>query len=179
PLPRRRVVVGALDDVGGEDLPLGRVLPSRLDAFEQALRGVAARVRLAREVGVEVQVPARRVRLGLFGLLELLRVHPGDLHEAAQGDHADAVLGLTPFDAGEVGGEEGEETLDPHAGQLRHREVAALVQDDQRGEAQDDEDPGHATAWLSITPRAWSRAARSTSKSCSKWRSGPPGTASR
>src|SRR5262249_60055135 len=101
-------------------------------------------------------------RLTALGGFELLGIHPGDLHEAAQRDHPDPVLGLPSADADELRRKEEEEALNPHPGPLCDDEVAELVQHDQRDESREDQKPpadagdgqterdAHATASPSI-----------------------------
>jgi hypothetical protein len=102
------------------------------------------------------------VRAGLHLLGQLLaRVHPADLHEAAGGDPADAVLGLAAADLHERPAEEEHEALDAHADRLGRREVAGLVQDDQHREAREGQHPAHASA--PIRSAAVVRASRSAS----------------
>src|SRR6266540_1000661 len=92
----------------------------------------------------------------------LVRVHPGDLHEAAEGQGADSVLRLATPDAHELRRKEEEEALDPHAGCLGGDEVAELVDDDQYREAGDGERPTHRVApTLPASSRARSRASAS------------------
>ena len=84
---------------------------------------------------------------GLFGLLELLRVHrlvdhARNLHVAAQGKPADAVgrvavLGLE-LEGREPGVEEEAELLDAHLEEFREQEVAAFVEKDEQGKAEDE-----------------------------------------
>src|SRR3712207_8431919 len=59
---------------------------------------------------------------------------------AAERGRADRVLGLADLLLGDDRREEQREALDPHADGLRRGEVAELVEDDQRAEAQERED---------------------------------------
>ena len=94
----------------------------------------------------------------------LLRVHPGDLHEAAERDRADPVLGLADLLLHDERREEQAESLDAHAARLGGDEVAELVQDDQRGEARECEEPAQArTASRSTSDAAAARASASAS----------------
>jgi len=72
----------------------------------------------------------------------LVRVHPGDLHVAAERDRTDAVLGLAAAELDQHGPEEQREAFDAHADRLRGQEVAELVEDDQGGEAGEREQVG-------------------------------------
>ena len=69
--------------------------------------------------------------------------------------------------------EEEREALDAHPGGLGRSEVAELVQDDQRGEAEEGEQPAHVRT--AISSDATARASRSASWSDSKARTGPAG----
>ena len=90
----------------------------------------------------------------------LRRVHAGDLHVAAERDRADRVLGLAAADAAEQRREEQREALDAHADRLGGREVPGLVQDDQRSEAEEGEQPAQArTSTLSAATRRASASA--------------------
>ena len=73
----------------------------------------------------------------------LVRVHPGDPHIAAERERADAVFGLAAAELDEQRAHEQREALDAHADRLGGREVARLVQDDQRDKAQEGQDVGH------------------------------------
>ena len=72
-----------------------------------------------------------------------MRVHAGDPHVAAEWDRPDAVLGLAAAKAPQQRAEEQRESLDAHSDGLGREEVAALVQDDQRGETGEREEIGH------------------------------------
>ena len=61
------------------------------------------------------------------------------------GHGADPVLGLAASHADQLRGEEEEEALHPHPGRLGGREVAELVQDDQRREPGDGRGPSSST----------------------------------
>jgi hypothetical protein len=115
PLPHRLVVVGALHHVG-----------------RKRLAGRARTLDLLHHARSRVVPPSR---------LDLVGVHPGDLHEAAERQGPDAVLGLAALDADELRREEDEEALDPHPRGLRGDEVPELVDDDQEDEARDGQDP--------------------------------------
>ncbi len=107
-----------------------------------------------------------------------LRVHAVDFHVAAERDRFDPVLGLAAFERPDGRAEEEEEAFDPHAGRLGGDEVARLVEDDQRAEAEEDVDPTHAGA-SSLTPAAArSRASASVAKRSSKWVTGRAGISS-
>src|SRR5262249_28102520 len=101
----------------------------------------------------------------------LRRVHAADLHVAPERDRADAVLGLALADLGDQRREEQREALHAHPPRLRGPAVAELVQDDQRGKAEEGQDPGHARTPIS-SPASW-RASESTtyrvSKLCTRW----------
>jgi hypothetical protein len=94
---------------------------------------------------------------------ELLpRVHAGDSHVAPERYRADAVLRLAASERHERSAEEQHEALDAHPNSLRRSEVARLVQDDQRREADEREDPAHrAAARCSTSSPATTRASRS------------------
>ena len=79
----------------------------------------------------------------------LVGVHPADLHVAPCGDQADGVLGLPHTLRGDRGREEERELLDPHAHQLRNREMPQLVQYHQRGKAGKRQDPAQLLGVLS------------------------------
>jgi hypothetical protein len=110
----------------------------------------------------EYPLPHRLAVVGAVGVLRrdlLRRVHAGDLHVAAERDRADRVLGLAPLAAHDQRREEEAEALDAHADGLGREEVAGLVQDHERGEAQEGEDPAHART--PISSDASSRASES------------------
>ena len=112
-------------------------------------------------------LPDRLVVVGARGDVRrklLLRVHAGDLHEPAEWDRSDPVLGLAHLLADDQGREEEREALDPHARPLGHDEVPELVQDDERREARERQKPAHAvTARRSTRPVARRRASASAS----------------
>ncbi len=93
----------------------------------------------------------------------LVRVHAGDLHVATQRDRPDPVLRLAAPELDQHRSEEQREPLHAHADGLRSREVAGLVQDDQRGKAEERQyvghrspsvpSPGNKTFRLSPAPR--------------------------
>ncbi len=94
----------------------------------------------------------------------LVRVHPGDLHVAAERHGPDRVLRLPPPVLEQQRREEQREALDPHPDGLRRGEVAELVQDDQGGEAGEGEEVAHARLRSALTSSAASaRASRSAS----------------
>ena len=74
---------------------------------------------------------------------QLIRRHPGDLHVAAERQHADLVVRLAAAKADEPRREEQREALDAHADRLGGDEVAGLVRHDQRTEAGDRDHPRH------------------------------------
>jgi hypothetical protein len=88
--------------------------------------------------------------VGHLGRDLLERAHPGDLHVAPERDRPDRVLGLAALRARQQRREEQAEALHAHADELGHGEVAELVQDDQRREAQEGEKPAHRTSRLGI-----------------------------
>ena len=94
----------------------------------------------------------------------LRRVHAGDLHEAAERQPADPVLGLAALPAQLGAAEEEREALDAHPDRLGGREVPELVEDDQEREAREGEDPAHrATASSATSSPAIRRASASAS----------------
>src|SRR3954452_12655053 len=103
----------------------------------------------------------------------LVGAHPGDLHVAAEWDRPDGVLGLAAAELGQQRREEEREALDAHPGGLGRGEVPELVQDDERGEAEEGEQPAQVRTAISSDPTV--RASRSASYSDSKARTGPPG----
>ena len=114
---------------------------------DDPLPGRLAVVGAARRLGIEV--------------LDLLRVHAGDLHVAARRDRADRVLGLAALDPEERRREEQREALDAHADGLRDREVPELVQDDQHDDAR-------AASGPSSLPLVWQASSRR--RSTPRWR---------
>src|SRR4051812_3285558 len=121
-------------------------------------------------------LPRRLVEVGPRGDLRrelLVGAHPGDLHVAAERDRPDGVLGLAAADLAQQRREEEREALDAHPGGLGRGEVPELVQDDERGEAEEGEQP--AQVRTAISSDATVRASRSASYSDSKARTGPPG----
>src|SRR4051794_10737905 len=109
--------------------------------------------------GLAVVRARRRLRRDL-----LLRVHPRDLHEPAERQPADAVLRLPALEAQARAPEEQREALDAHADGLRGGEVAELVEDDERREAGEREQPAHrATASSATSSPAMRRASASAS----------------
>ena len=127
-------------------------------------------------------LPDRLVVVGAgrdLGRKLLLGVHPGDFHEAARGDRPDPVLGLAPFERDQLRREEEEEALDPHPGRLGGEEVPGLVEDDQRREAEEDQDPVHTAANPAICSSVRRRASSSMAKRSSKWVTGRAGISSR
>ena len=104
-------------------------------------------------------LPDRLAEVGAVGDLRrdlLRRVHARDPHVAAERDRADRVLRLAAAHAAEQRREEEREALHAHPDGLGGREVAELVQDDQRGEAQEGEQPAQAATPIasSATRRA-------------------------
>ena len=87
----------------------------------------------------------------------LVRVHPGDLHVAAERDRPDRVLGLAAPAARDQRREEQREALDAHADRLGRGEVPELVQDDQRGEAEEREQPSSCVHRLTSSPATVAR----------------------
>src|SRR5204862_8243372 len=96
-------------------------------------------------------------------------MHAADLHVAARRDRGDPVLGLAPFDRDELRPEEEEEALHPHPGRLGGEEVPRLVQDYQRREAKEDQQPVHILANPPTSSSVRLRASASTLKRSSKW----------
>ena len=72
-----------------------------------------------------------------------MRVHARDAHVAAERDRADGVLRLAAAHARDQRREEQREALHAHPDRLGRAEVARLVEDDQRGEAEEGEHPAH------------------------------------
>ena len=134
---------GSEEDQEGDDEVHGRPREDHHDPLPDRLVVVAARSDLRGEV--------------------LLGVHPGDLRVAAQGDGADAVLGLTALDLDDLGAEEERELLDAHAGRLGREEVPQLVQDHEGEDAGEGEGPaqGATPTRPAIASRASSRASES------------------
>ena len=101
-------------------------------------------------------LPHRLAVIGAVGDLRrdlLHRVHAGDLHEAAERQPADAVLGLAALPAQLRAAEEQREALHAHPDRLGGGEVPELVQDDQRREAGEGQEPAHASAsWATSSP---------------------------
>src|SRR4029077_13453526 len=108
-----------------------------------------------------------------------LRVHPVDLHVAAERNAFDPVLGLAALERPEGRAEEEEKAFDPHPGRLGGDEVARLVEQDQGAEAEEDVDPAHAEVSARAAPAARSRASASVAKRSSKWATGAAGISSR
>src|SRR5206468_10085191 len=103
----------------------------------------------------------------------LLRVHPGDSHVPTEWDRSDAVLRLSTSPLEEQRAEADREALDPHAGELRSREVAQLVQEDEHQDADSGQQPGHvATASRPSRAVATLRASASASYRSSKLSTG-------
>ena len=76
--------------------------------------------------------------------LDLLRIHPGDLHVAPSGNRADHVFGLAALDPSDLRRKEQREALHAHPDGLGHDEVAKLVQHDQGHDPEDCPHPAHA-----------------------------------
>src|ERR671935_207720 len=107
----------------------------------------------------------------------LVGVHPGDADVAAERDRPHPVLRLAAADLRQDRREEEHEALDAPPDRLGGREVAELVQDDERREPDEREDPAHARTATSSA--AISRASRSASYSDSNARTGWAGRRSR
>ena len=100
-------------------------------------------------------------------------VHPGDLHEAAERDRADAVLDPVVRALHDCGREPDVEPPRPHSEDERDDEVTELVDQDQQAEADDRDEDGHA----GCSPRVASRrASASAATRSSRSRAAAPST---
>jgi hypothetical protein len=70
-------------------------------------------------------------------------LHPGNAHVASERDRPDPVLDPVPADGDERGREADVEGTRLHPDEPRDREVPQLVQEDERREGEDDDEPGH------------------------------------
>jgi hypothetical protein len=70
-------------------------------------------------------------------------LHPGDAYVASERDRPDPVLDPVPADGDERGREADVEGTRLHPDEPRGREVPQLVQEDERRETEDDDEPGH------------------------------------
>ena len=137
PLPHRLVVVGAVVDVVHLTLEVTNLCPELSFLTRQILRAP----RVVGIGGLEVDQPPLQLVPCLVetnGLSRLfVRIHPGDLHVAAERDRTYPVHGLAPAHTPEHRPKEQRELLDTHADGLRRREVAGLVQDDERRDTEE------------------------------------------
>jgi hypothetical protein len=79
-------------------------------------------------------------------------MHTGDPHQAAERNRAEAVFDPVALHLRDRGREADVEAARPDADEQRDGEVAELVQEHEQHQADDDDEPGHATG--SASPRA-------------------------
>src|SRR6185312_6852796 len=159
----------------------------RLDLGGQPAAGLAgvveaALVDAALHVGQLGREPQRRGLVDVAGgaedvldVVEVARLgpqHPRDLHEAAQRDGPDAVLGALPGALQDGRREAQVEPQRTHAGRLGGAEVAELVDGDQQEQAEDGDEKAHAA----VLTASWT-AARARASASSSWPSDASGSA--
>src|SRR6185369_16570880 len=93
-------------------------------------------------------------------------VHPRDLHVAAERDRAEAVLHAVSLFLRDRRREADVEPPRPHPDRERGVEVARLVDEDQKSDADDRDEIGHAGTPRSASRRAAASASTRSSRSC-------------